>query len=141
MLWQTALPVKQAMVKRKYGAEAGISPEAKALLDRVEQFYVLTLTGVPGSLLAATQGDQKAALLDITMLTVTGKPPLKAVEVQTTMGRGGGTVSFLFPKTTTFTAEDKELEFTSKFGKTAVKPRRFRARSITGPRSRSPGRC
>ena len=30
-------------------------------------------------------------------------------------------MSFLFPKTTTFTAEDKELEFSSKFGKTAVK--------------------
>jgi len=30
-------------------------------------------------------------------------------------------VSFLFPKTTTFTADDKELEFSTKFDKTALK--------------------
>jgi hypothetical protein len=123
LLWQTALPVKQALVKRRFAAEAGTSPEAKALLDRVEEFYVLTLSGVPGNSLAAAQGDKKAGLLDITTLTATGKPPLKAVDVQVSSGRGfgGGTVSFLFPKTTTFTADDKELEFSSRFDKTAVK--------------------
>jgi len=121
LLWQTALPVKQALVKRRFAAEAGTSPEAKALLDRVEEFYVLTLSGVPGNLLVATQGDKKAGLLDLTTVTVAGKPPLKAVDVQTSSGRGGGTVAFLFPKTTTFTADDKELEFVSKFGTTSVK--------------------
>ena len=76
---------------------------------------------MPGFTLAAAQGDRKAALLDVTTLTVSGKPPLKAVDVQVSGGRGPGTVSFLFPKTTTFTAEDKELEFSTKFDKTAVK--------------------
>jgi hypothetical protein len=121
LLWQTALPIKQALVKRRFAAQAGTSPEAKAMLDREEKFYVLTLTGVPGNLLAATQGDKKAGLLDITTLTVAGKPPLKPVDVQTSGGRGPGTVSFLFPKTTVFTADDKEMEFSSKFDKTVVK--------------------
>jgi len=121
LLWQTALPVKQALVKRQYAAEAGTSPAAKAMLDREEKFYVLTLIGVPGNLLAATQGNQKAVLLDMTALTVAGKPPLKPVDVQVSSGRGPGTVSFLFPKTTAFTAEDKEMEFSSRFDKTPVK--------------------
>jgi hypothetical protein len=121
LLWQTALPIKQALVKRRFAAQAGTSPEAKAMLDREEKFYVLTLSGVPGNLLAATQGDKKAGLLDITTLTVAGKPPLKPVDVQTSGGRGSGTVSFLFPKTTVFTADDKEMEFSSKFDKTVVK--------------------
>jgi hypothetical protein len=30
-------------------------------------------------------------------------------------------VSFLFPRTTTFTADEKDLEFASKFGKAAIK--------------------
>ena len=120
LIWQTALPIKQALVKRRFAAEAGTSPDAKAMLDRVEQYYVLTLSGVPGNLLGTTKGDQKAALLDMTILTVAGKPPLKAVDVQTSSGRTA-TVSFLFPKTTSFTAEDKEMEFSSKFDKTAVK--------------------
>lgn len=121
LLWQTALPVRQALAKRQYGAEAGTSPEAKAKLDRVEQVYVLTMLGVPGFALASAQGDKKAALLDATMLTVSGKPPLKAADVQVSGGRGASTVSFLFPKTTTFTAEEKELEFVSKFGTSTVK--------------------
>jgi hypothetical protein len=121
LLWQTATPVKQALIKRQYGTEAATSPEAKAKLDRVDQVYVLTLIGMPGSTLGAAQGNRKAALLDSTMLTVSGKPPLKAVDVQVSSGRGTGNVSFLFPKTTTFTVEDKEMEFSSRFDNTAVK--------------------
>jgi hypothetical protein len=121
LLWQTALPIKQALIKRQYGAEAGTSPEAKAKLDRQEQVYVLTLAGMPGFTLAAAQGDRKTALLDTTTLTVPGKPPVKAVDVQVTGGRGTGNVSFLFPKTAPFTAEDKEMQFNSKFDKTPVK--------------------
>jgi hypothetical protein len=121
LLWQTALPVKQALIKRQYGNEAGTSPEAKAKLERVDQVYALTLIGMPSFTLAAAQGDKKAALLDSTMLTVAGKPPIKATDVQVSGGRGTGNVSFLFPRTTTFTAEDKEMEFSSKFDKTTVK--------------------
>lgn len=121
MLWQTALPIKQALVKRQYGAEAGTSPEAKAKLDRQEQVYVLTLAGMPAFTLGAAQGDKKAALLETTILTVAGKPPLKAVDVQVTGGGRVGNVSFLFPRTTTFTAEDRDMEFSTKFDKTAVK--------------------
>jgi hypothetical protein len=120
-IWQTALPIRQALVKRQYGAEAGTSPEAKAKLDRVDQFYVLTLGGMPGFTLAAAQGDRKAALLNATMLTAAGKPPLKAVDVQVSGGRGSGVMSFVFPKSTSFSVEDKEVEFSSKFDTTAVK--------------------
>lgn len=121
LLWQTALPVKQALIKRQYGAEAGTSPEAKAKLERVDQVYVLTLIGMPGFALGAAQGNNKAALLESTTLVVAGKPPLKAVDVQISGGRGAANVSFLFPKTTTFTVEDKEMEFSSKFDKTLIK--------------------
>ena len=59
LLWQTAAPVKQALIKRQYGAEAGTSPEAKAKLEHVDQVYVLTLINMPGFTLAAAQGDKK----------------------------------------------------------------------------------
>jgi len=121
LLWQTALPVKQALAKRRFGSEAGTSPDAKAIVERVDQVYVLTLIGMPGFAVGAAQGDKKAALLESTTVSVNGKPPLKAVDVQISGGRGTANVSFLFPKTTTFTAEDKEMEFSSKFDKTTVK--------------------
>ena len=121
LLWQTAMPVRQALAKRRYGAEVGTSPEAKASLDRVDQVYVLTLSGLLGSMIGAAQGDKKAGLLDVTMLTVAGKPPLKPVDVQISGGRGAAAMFFLFPKTTTYTVEDKEMQFSTKFDKTAVK--------------------
>jgi len=121
LLWQTALPIKQALAKRKYGSEVGTSPEAKATLDRIDQVYVLTLSGMPAFTLGAVQADKKAALLDSTTLTVAGKPPLKAADVQVSGGRGTATVFLVFPKTTTFTVDDKEVEFSSKFDKTAIK--------------------
>ena len=83
------MPIRQALVKRQYGAEAGTSPEAKAKLDRVDQLYVITLSGVPGPMLGAAQGDKKATLLDLTTITVSGKPPVKAADVQVSGGRGG----------------------------------------------------
>lgn len=129
LIWQTALPVKQALAKRKFGAEAGTSPDAKAALERTEPAYILTMIGMPGSLLVATRGDKRAALLDSTMLTVSGKPPLKATDVQVSGGRGSATVSFLFPKTTTFTIEDKDLEFSSKFDKTSIK-KKFKLKDL-----------
>ncbi len=113
--------MKQALAKRKFGAEAGTSPDAKAAVERVDQVYVLTLIGIPGNMLSAAQGDKKAALLASTTLTVNGKPPLQAGDVQVSGGRGMATVSFLFLKSATFTAEDKEMEFSTKFDKTPIK--------------------
>jgi hypothetical protein len=121
LLWQTALPVKQALAKRKFGAEAGTSPDAKTAVERVDQVYVLTLIGMPGNMLSAAQGDKKAALLASTAVSVNGKPPLQAADVQVSGGRGTATVSFLFPKSATFTADDKEMEFSAKFDKTTIK--------------------
>jgi hypothetical protein len=122
LFWQTALPVRQALIKRQYGAEAGTSPEAKAKLDRVDQVYVLTLVGMPGYTLGAAQGDKKAGLLDLTTLTASGKPPVRPIDVQVSGGgRGSANVSFLFPKTTPFTVDDKEVEFFTKFDKTPIK--------------------
>jgi hypothetical protein len=129
LIWQTALPIKQALMKRQYGAEAGTSPEAKAKLERVEQYYVLTMVGMPGSLLGAAQGDKKAALLELTTLTANGKPPIKAIDVQTAGGRGTSTVSFAFPRSTPFTVEDKEVEFSSKFDKTGIK-KKFKLKDL-----------
>ena len=101
LLWQTALPVKQAQAlrKRRFAEFAGTSQAAKAFPNVPEQFYVLELSGVPENLPVAAQGDKTAGLLDITTLTAVGKPPLKAVDVQVSNVHGAvGNVSFLFPK-------------------------------------------
>jgi hypothetical protein len=131
--WQSALPVKQALARVKYGAEATTSTEAKEALDRQETAYVIVASG--GALRSAFRGDPEAirkALIDQTRLSVKGKEPLKPADVQVgTSGAGGARgrggpppaieIYFLFPKSTPLTVDDKEVEFATKIGDLALK--------------------
>jgi hypothetical protein len=121
LVWQTALPVKQALVKAKYGAEAATSAEAKAFLERAELYYVINVEGLPDTAAAAFEGDKKAALLQLTALNVKGKEPVHAVEVQVTARGRLVDALFAFPRTSPIVAEDKDLEFETKIEKLTVK--------------------
>lgn len=44
--WSSALPVRQALVRHKYGAEVDSVP-ARRLLEREEPFYVIEVLGIP----------------------------------------------------------------------------------------------
>jgi hypothetical protein len=129
LVWQSALPVKQALARRQYGAEAGTSPDAKARLERAEEFYMLTMIGIPASMRGATANDKKAALLALTTVTAPGKPAIHATDMQVSSGRGPSILVFLFPKTSAFTVDDKEVEFATKFDKTSVK-RKFKLKAM-----------
>jgi hypothetical protein len=122
LVWQTALPVKQAMVKAKYGAESATSAEAKTFLEREEQYYVINVAGLPGDAALAIDGSKKAAVLQLTALNIKGKKSIHAVEAQ--INRRGDhliDVMFFFPRTNPIGADDKDLEFSTKFDKLAVK--------------------
>jgi hypothetical protein len=123
LVWQSSLPVKQAIVRGKYGSEAATSQEAKAFLEREEQFYVLTAAGLPATVMSAAEGDRKAALLQLSSLNVKGKEPIRAAEVQFNQRQRLADAVFFFPKTKPLTVEDKEVEFSTKFDKMAVKYR------------------
>jgi len=71
LLFLFALSMCAADFRHPFAAVAGTFPGAKAFPDQ-EQFYVLTLSGLPGNLVVATQDDKKAGLLDITTLTAGG---------------------------------------------------------------------
>lgn len=74
-LWQSALPVKRAM----FGKSSLTNPQAKALLDRVENVYLLRVQGVPGSY------REKADVEKITMATtlkIKGRDNIHPTEVQ-----------------------------------------------------------
>ncbi len=45
--WQSAKPVREAIVKAKYGNEAATSPEAKKMLEAPVDHYILAVGGVP----------------------------------------------------------------------------------------------
>jgi hypothetical protein len=80
LTWQSALPVKQALVKVQFGGEAGTAAGAKAILDRQETFYVLRVSGLPGNVRAAAAN--KEELTAETVLRVKGKADLKPADIQ-----------------------------------------------------------
>ncbi|MGH9595082.1 MAG: hypothetical protein ACRD5L_18465, partial [Bryobacteraceae bacterium] len=91
------------------------------VIERKEDVYALLLAGLPGNLAQAAQGDKKAELLALTTLEVKGKEPVKPVDLQINPAGRNVNLYFFFPRTTSFTADDKEMEFSTKFDKTAIK--------------------
>jgi hypothetical protein len=127
--WQTALPIKQAMLKMKYGAEATTSEEAKKVLESGTGLYVITVAGLGQGMLRGETDAVKKALLEQTSLSAKGKDELKPTDIQ--MGRAGRGMDlyFVFPKKVEFAVEDKEIEFTTKFGTINVK-QKFRLKDM-----------
>ena len=118
--WQSALPVRQALAKLKYGAEAATSAEAKTLLDAEQQFYIIRVSGLPGYI--QPHDDQaKQAIVKLSMLNTKGKEPLAAMDVQFAPDKQSVDAYFIFPRMTPFTLDEKEVEFVTKAGPIGVK--------------------
>ena len=120
IIWESARPVKLALARRKYGAEADTSPEAKKFLEE-DAGYVIAVAGLPQALVQAGAARGKAALLQQTSLSVKGQAPVRPSGVE--VGPPGKTaeVVFAFPKTTPFGSDDKDVEFSTQFGPVAVR--------------------
>jgi hypothetical protein len=119
--WSTALPMKQAVARAKYGAEAKTSPDAQKFLAQNEPSYIVSLSGLPSAVAMGPAEKTIESLKDQTALTVKGKEPLKPGDVQLSPHDRLVDIYFLFPKTTPFSLDDKEIEFSSKVGTIALK--------------------
>ena len=122
--WQSATVVQQALVKAQYGDKAGSSPEAQKRLEPIAMYYVIAVGNIPASE-KVRDAEVRKALLNRTTLTVNGKDhPIAARDVVYVEG-GEGMIEarFLFPRDFVLTADDKEVEFATKFGMASVKAR------------------
>jgi hypothetical protein len=119
--WQSALPLKQAFVRLKYGAEAATSEDAKELLGRAEPTYVIVLSGPMRPFLRGAPDELKEALTRATSLACKGKSAVQPTEVQVNAGAGTSEVIFSFPRTAAYTLDDKEVEFDTKLGNLALR--------------------
>jgi hypothetical protein len=120
--WQTAPTLMQALIKWRYGAQAGTSERAQKSLRPEDRYYVIWVAGLPNS--AGTRDrNAKASLLALTTLAVKRKDAIVATDVVFDPGPGRGRITdahFVFPRRIAFSLDDKEVEFTTHFGKTKV---------------------
>jgi hypothetical protein len=119
--WQSALPVREALVRLKFGTEADKSAEAAKVLEQQDRPYEIVLSGAMGMFLGGKPGDAAKALSDVSFLSSSRTGDIKASQIE--VGKPGKTmdVLFVFPRSMPFTSEDKEVEFTTKLGTSSLK--------------------
>jgi len=127
--WRSALPIKQAIVRARFGDEAGSSPEAAKLLASQETHYIVEIAGLPAAMLRANPEQLKTGA----QLRIKDKPPIQAVDIKG--GRDGNRVNLylIFPRdaggSPAITLEDREVEVFLKTGPVDVR-RKFRLKDM-----------
>ncbi len=119
--WYTALPMKQAVMRSKYGMEVKTSPEAKKFLEREEPNYVIAVAGLPAVIGQGDQDKLKKATMAQTSLAGKTSSGLKPSDIQFSPNDKSVDAFFIFPKTAVFTLDDKDVEFSTRVGVLAVK--------------------
>jgi hypothetical protein len=126
--WRTALPIRQAVAKEKFGAETATSADAKKMVEEEQKVYAILVSGLPGR--AARGADTtKATLLENTALSVKGKDPIHPTDLQSGGNEQRSAVLFLFPKTTPLSLDDKDVEFSTRIGPIVVR-QKFRLKDM-----------
>ncbi|HYL75026.1 MAG TPA: hypothetical protein VEU96_12525 [Bryobacteraceae bacterium] len=118
--WQSALPIRQALVVSKLGHEKAGSDEARKFVAQPMPYYVVAVAGLPHAMIARISDGQMPDLTRAATLVRKGKAPIAAEGAQKIIGEPGA-LAFLFPKTPAITMEDKEVEFVSKVGRLELK--------------------
>lgn len=127
--WESAMPVRQAMVKLKFASEAGTSAEAKMALESPSEYYVLSVAGVPRSDLPGDTEELKKQMVSQARLLIKGKDPIKAVDFMTRAAGMNSEGLFAFPKDPPIVEQDKEIEFVARIGELSVR-QRFRLKDM-----------
>jgi hypothetical protein len=119
--WQSALPIRQAFVRLKFGAEADKSAEAGKLLEPQDRPYEIVLSGPMGMFLGGKPGDAAKALSEVSFLSSARTGPIMASQIEVSKPGKTMDVVFAFPRSMPFTVDDKEVELTTKMGTSILK--------------------
>jgi len=125
--WQSALPIRQAIVLTQLGPEKADSDQAKKFLNQVSNEYVIAVAGLPPAL-DRVPDEQLNEFAKGAVLQRKDKDPIAAGAVQRIPGEKGS-VAFFFPKTSAITLEDKEVEFVTKVARIEVR-RKFKLKDM-----------
>ncbi len=136
--WESALPVKQALLKLKFGASPPPPGDPSYTLDRVERDYVVAVVGLemPRARKKMADGDpspeerMRDEFLATTRLTRKGQPPLMPEEVRVNPPEARSEVLFLFPRSHPIEPRDKEVTFEAQWKALGIR-KSFRLKDMT----------
>jgi len=127
--WRTALPVKQALVRARFGDEAATSPDAAKFLSAQETHHIIEIAGVPAPMLRIKPDQLKAGA----QLRIKDKPPIQAVDLKAGRDENRINLYLIFPRqqdgAPVIVLEDKEVEVLLKAGPLDIR-RKFRLKDM-----------
>lgn len=117
--WESALPVKEALLKQRFGNELPKPGEAEYTLDKPLKDYVISVSGLRMSGGGSGQnsgGDptehMQNILISSTQLLPKNGGPIDPEQVKVTQSADGtSTARFAFPKTQEISLDNKEVVF------------------------------
>jgi len=114
VVWASALPVRQALVRRQVRPDAPISPDQQRQLAEDWPLYTLAVAGMPTQVAAKSTIDEVRAR---TALKAGRKAPIAPQDIRLAReGTRSVRIEFLFPKGDGISPDDKEVVFTTKLG-------------------------
>lgn len=121
VVWTSALPVKQALVRQAVGLGAPVPAESQQILDQSEPQYAVTIFGIPPSL--AVLGSMRDTLMTETTLRRKNQAPIVPEDVRLFQNADDGMIRiiFLFPKTDVIELDDKDVELVTRLVDSEVK--------------------
>jgi hypothetical protein len=120
--WHSSLAIKQALVRFKYGSEAGTSPEAKKMAEAVDPNYIVVVTGIPKMLLRGDSDAVRKFLIQQTSISVKGREAMKPVDVML-HSENAIDAYFAFRRNPPITVEDKDVDFATNLGGSMLRQR------------------
>ena len=117
--WSSALPVKQALMRGRFGNEAHTAAEAKQFLQRGETHYVVSVSGFSGRMARMSQNTDR--LKQTASLKRKNKEPIRPEVVEMHNQEESVTLYVAFPRTDPIVLEDKNVEFEMKLGPMTVR--------------------
>jgi hypothetical protein len=123
--WHSALPVRQALARARWGAEALTSKEAQQLLQPQEEYYVIAISGLPERMLQRVSPETLRAG---SFLKIGKKTPAPPGDARINPGPVSE-ILLAFARSHAITLEDKEVEVTARIGRMDVR-RKFRLKEM-----------
>lgn len=112
--WISALPVRQALIRRQISSDAPIPPDQQRQLSEDEAFYTLAVVGLPLRLAARGTIDE---LKTKTTLKPNQKDRIAPENIRAFRDADQSLrIEFLFPKSHAIALDDKEVVFITKVG-------------------------
>ena len=125
--WSSALPVKQALMRGRFGNEAHTAAEAKQFLQRRETHYLVLVSGFSGRMAGMLQNTDR--LKQTASLKRKNKEPIRPEVVEMQNQEESVTLYVAFPRTDQIVLEDKNVEFEMKLGPMTVR-RKFKLKDM-----------